>query len=258
MVDPSGRFAYVANVNSDDISRYTIAATTGALTAVGTVRTRSAPTSIALTRGTAPVTITPRFAYVANTFSHDISGYTINASSGALTPIPGSPFAAGAGTIPNSVTVDPSGRFAYAANSASTNILGNTLGYTINASSGALTPISGSPFAAGSQPESVTVDPSDRFVYVTNFGSNNISGYTITASSGALTPIPGSPFAAGTAPFSVTVDPSGRFTYVANQRSNNISGYTITASSGVLTPIAGSPFPAGVVLGGVITSGITQ
>src|SRR5882762_891761 len=81
--------------------------------------------------------------------------------------------------------------------------------------------------AAGTIPVSVTVDPFDRFTYVANFNSNNISGYTINASSGVLTPIPGSPFAADATPASVTVDPFGRFAYVANDVSNTISGYTI-------------------------------
>ena len=51
-----------------------------------------------------------QFTYVANQFSNDVSGYTINATTGALVPIAGSPFAAGA--APLSVVVDPTGRFA--------------------------------------------------------------------------------------------------------------------------------------------------
>jgi hypothetical protein len=37
----------------------------------------------------------PKFAYVANAGSNNVSGYTIDSTTGALTPIPGSPFAAG-------------------------------------------------------------------------------------------------------------------------------------------------------------------
>ena len=46
-----------------------------------------------------------QFAYVANQFSNDVSGYTINATTGALTPIFGSPFTASIG--PRSVTTTP-------------------------------------------------------------------------------------------------------------------------------------------------------
>ena len=38
-----------------------------------------------------------RFAYVTNYSSNNVSGYKINASSGALTPLAGSPFGAGTG-----------------------------------------------------------------------------------------------------------------------------------------------------------------
>ena len=132
-----------------------------------------------------------------------------------------------------------------------------TFGYTIDSTSGALTPISGSPFPSGESPSSVAVDPSGTFAYVANpgspspFGAGNVSGYTIDPTSGALTPIPGSPFPAGSVPASVAVDPSGRFAYVANSFAfvggNSVSGYTIDSTSGALTPIPGSPFPAGLV-----------
>ena len=131
--------------------------------------------------------------------------------------------------------------FVYVANAGSDNVSA----YTIDAASGALTPVAGSPFAAGSRPAEVAVDPSGKFVYVANQGSNNVSAYTIDATSGALTPVAGSPFAAGTAPVIVAVDPSGKFVYVTDQGSNNVSAYTIDAASGALTPVAGSPFAAG-------------
>jgi 6-phosphogluconolactonase (cycloisomerase 2 family) len=114
---------------------------------------------------------------------------------------------------------------------------------------GALTPVSGSPFAADSLPSSVTVDPSGKFAYVVNRGSNDVSAFTIDLSinptAGALTPVLGSPFATGAIPRSVAVDPSGRFAYVANSNSNNVSAFTINSATGALVPLPGSPFAAG-------------
>ena len=60
----------------------------------------------------------------------------------------------------------------------------NVSAYTINPGSGALTAVSGSPFAAGNAPNSVIVDPTGNFVYVANGGSNDVSGYTVDASRG--------------------------------------------------------------------------
>jgi DNA-binding beta-propeller fold protein YncE len=145
------------------------------------------------------------------------------------------------------VTVDPRGQFAYVANASSNNVSA----YTINGTTGALTPIPGSPFPTGLNPYSVTVDPTGQFAYVANANSNNVSAYTINGTTGALTPVAGSPFPAGSFPFSVTVDPMSQFAYVANCTSincsanSNVSAYTINGTTGALTPVAGSPFPAG-------------
>ncbi len=200
---------------------------------------------------------TPKFAYVANLCDScsrgNVSAYTINSSTGALRAVAGSPFAAG--FAPDSVTVDPSGRFAYVANfcvSANDCSVGSVSAYTINSSTGALRAVAGSPFAAGSGPGSVTVDPSGRFAYVANSGDNTVSAYDINSSTGALSAVAGSPFAAGITPHSVTVDPSGRFAYVANFcvsandcSVGSVSAYTINSSTGALSAVAGSPFAAG-------------
>jgi len=45
-VDPSGKFAYVVNSTSNDVSMYTINAVTGALTNAGTIGTGTQPISI--------------------------------------------------------------------------------------------------------------------------------------------------------------------------------------------------------------------
>ncbi|WP_225616734.1 beta-propeller fold lactonase family protein [Variovorax sp. 38R] len=81
-VDPTGRFAYVANLVSRTVSTYAIDPVTGALSplAVPTVATENAPHS---------VTVDPsgRFAYVANRGSNTLSAYAIDSHSGALSPL---------------------------------------------------------------------------------------------------------------------------------------------------------------------------
>jgi YVTN family beta-propeller protein len=143
---------------------------------------------------------TGKFAYVTNSGSATVSGYAIEPTAGALTPIKGSPFAAG--SRPVSVAVDPTAKFVYVTNAYAGMGSGNVSAYSIG-SDGALTPIPGSPFVAGSSPRSVAVDPAGKFAYVTNENSNTVSGYTIDPATGALTSVKGSPFAAGSGPFSV-------------------------------------------------------
>ena len=248
IADPSGKFLYTANSESNNISLFGIDANTGALTSMGTVASRASPSSIAMTKGTTPVTYTPKFAYSANWGSNDISAYTINAGSGALTQVNCGGGAAcnganfRAGTTPFSVTVDPAGRFAYVPNQGDSAVSA----YRIDATTGVLTQINcgggagcnGANFRAGSAPLSITIDPSGRFAYAANNASNFNSAYAIDATTGALTSI-------GTTnltltldyPYSVTVDPTGRFAYVANSGSADVSAYTINATTGALTQI---------------------
>jgi 6-phosphogluconolactonase (cycloisomerase 2 family) len=155
------------------------------------------------------VSTVPRFAYVSNPFTNDVSGFTVDASTGTLTPMPVTSFAAG--TTPRQVVVDPFGRFAYAVNSGSDDVSG----YTIDQNSGILSAIGS--FAAGTTPLGASVDPYGRFLYVVNSVSNNISAYSIDSNTGILSEIQGSPFDLkvdpANSPIHVVLDASGRFFY---------------------------------------------
>jgi hypothetical protein len=61
------------------------------------------------------------------------------------------------------------------------------------------------PYATGTNPFAIAIDPTGQFAYVANEGSNNVSAYTIDSTTGALSPMAGSPFAAGTGPSSVAI-----------------------------------------------------
>ncbi|HET9377948.1 MAG TPA: beta-propeller fold lactonase family protein [Chthoniobacterales bacterium] len=138
----------------------------------------------------------------------NIAGYRVS-NDGSLTPLPGSPFNLTGGHL----ALDPFGRFLYAAADAQN---GTVSVYRIRAH-GALQPVPGSPFSSGSFSISITTDPFGRFVYVANFGSQDISSYRVLEN-GALSPVPGSPFpilGAGE-PITVVVEHTGRFLYAAN------------------------------------------
>jgi YVTN family beta-propeller protein len=242
-VDPAGKFAYVAN-SGGSTSMYTIDATTGVLASIG-------PPVPLDDEFTDSVTVDPigRFAYVASSGDvwdidfGSVVAYTINPTTGALTPTTGGIIATGINGTPgffNSVAVDPSGKFAYAADGGACPQCEGSFGgsssvsmYTIDSTTGALTSIG--IITAGSVPDFVAVDPAGKFAYVTNYGSNEVSLYIIDATTGALASIGN--IAAGTGPFSVAVDPAGKFAYVVNFSSNDVSMYTINGTTGALTPI---------------------
>jgi len=219
--DPSGKFgkfAYVANSTSNNVSMYAINPTTGTLEPTGAVAAGTSPKSVT-------VDSSGKFAYVANSTSNNVSMYMINPTTGTLEPIG----TVTAGTSPKSVAVVPSGKFAYVANQGSNDISM----YAINPATGTLQPMG--TVAAGKAPSSVAVDLSGKFAYVADgFPDDNVSMYTINATTGALTST--GTIAAGNRPSSVAVDPSGKFTYVANcDDAGDVSMYIINATTGTLT-----------------------
>jgi 6-phosphogluconolactonase len=125
-----------------------------------------------------------------------ISAFTIDSSTGALTPVLGNPQPI---AVHGAISIDPMGRFLLVPGKTSVSV------YAIKTTTGALAAIDGSPFSAGTDPSVVSVDPKDRFVYVVNDGSANVSEFTLE-STGALTPLAGSPVPVGNNPgYMVTV-----------------------------------------------------
>jgi 6-phosphogluconolactonase (cycloisomerase 2 family) len=238
--------AFVANQSANNISAYTIEPNGRLVPVAGSpFSAGSSPNSVA-------VVPSGRFAYVADVIPGGVSGYSVS-QSGVVTPVPGSPFATPAGTA--FVTTDPSGQFLYALNcgaDCSGSGSGNIAAYNIDQQTGSLTPISGSPFAAGQWPYSLAVDPTGHFAYVANAGSGNVYSYSINSQSGALTQV-GKPVAAGTRPLSVVVEPWGQYVYTANTGSSNVSAFAINFD-GSLSAVTGSPFPAGEFTSGIAAS----
>ena len=199
---------------------------------------------MAITSGTAPVAYTPQFAYVANagppSGTNNISGYSINSSTGVLSAVSGSPFAES--FSPTSLVADPLTPYLYVTNKCSdlscTATSGSISAYVINSTAGSLSGILSSPFAAGTGPLAAAIDPSGRFAYAVNNTDNTLSAYTINSVTGSLTPITGSPFSAGLSPQSVVIDSTGLFLYVLNSCSDtscvtgSISAYTIAPDTG--------------------------
>ena len=189
-VNPAGTVAYTANTNDGTVSAYAINPNTGALSSGMPYLTGGQdPFSMAIDP-------TGKFAYVANIGVKNngigVTAFGIGAV-GALTQLVGSPYSAlPAGVVPTTVTVDPSGKFVLVANNDSTISV-----FTMDANTGALTPVASSPFAeGGTSPWSITADPSGNFIYIANAGGG-VSAFGFDASTGALTPVTGSPVCSG-------------------------------------------------------------
>ncbi|MFP5277555.1 MAG: lactonase family protein [Acidobacteriota bacterium] len=113
-------------------------------------------------------------------------------------------------------------------------------------SNGALTPAAGSPYQAGVKPSDVASDATNRFVYVTDFASNQLIGYLIRPGE-VLNFMVNGPFRTGYEPASVTIDPRAMYIYVANELQNSITGYVIATKTG--TPSVTASTTGGAALG---------
>jgi 6-phosphogluconolactonase (cycloisomerase 2 family) len=107
-------------------------------------------------------------------------------------------------------------------------------GYAVG-SGGALTPTAGSPYQAGVKPTALATDPTNRFVYATDYASNDLIGYTVQSGSG-LNFLVNGPFKTGNEPSSIVVDPRGIYIFLANALDSTVSGYSIALPTG--TPSA--------------------
>jgi len=234
-IDPLGKFAYVANLYSKDVSTYIIDPSTGVLTALGKTALGAAAWSI---------TVDPsgRFAYLANSLGNDVLMYAVDLNTGALTSIGSTvpetgplqtPYAG-----PVSVTVDPLGRFAYVSIQGDGGDMsdGSVSVYIVNPKTGVLTftgravgSCGASPSVCG--PASVAIDHSGQFAIAVG-GYGGVSLYTINATTGLLTSVDTANAGDSRA---VALDPTGNFAYVANFNSNDVSTYAIDVGTGTLT-----------------------
>jgi 6-phosphogluconolactonase (cycloisomerase 2 family) len=240
--DPSGKFLFVANAQSNNISAFSIDQTTGSLTPVpgSPFATGNGPASLAVDAG-------GKYLYVANSGDGNISGYSMDGSTGTLAPLGGFPVATGSN--PKAMATDAGG-FVYVVNGGSDSLSI----FQVNAGTGALSAVTGSPFSTGHEPSAVAEYNPGNFIYVTNQGSNSISGFTHDAG-GNFSALTGSPFplyttapsCPGDQPLGLAVDPQVPFAFLSVKQSLgtcsavSMEAYQIDKVSGMLRNAVSSP-----------------
>jgi 6-phosphogluconolactonase (cycloisomerase 2 family) len=279
---PSGAFLYVLGSAAGAVSAFAVDQASGALAPVpGSPFTLVPGGNAALPA----LYMDPsgRFLYVQQSGTSAYFGYAIHPVSGALTPIPGSPFLAPAGSA--SLGFDPLDRYAY---TISGGVAGSTA-FTLDSVTGALTQV-GTPvvtngsgtvptgvvhpsgalvyasFAGGpiyalkvdlatgqlqnagvvaaGAPRFPRIDANGRFLYVA--AGNDVAGFAIAAVTGVLAPIPGSPFAAGLPTENFDIDPTGTYLYAPTVGGQGLLvGFAIDPTTGALTTVPGTPIPFG-------------
>jgi 6-phosphogluconolactonase len=247
---PSKKFLYAVNSAADTISIFKVASD-GTLTLTGTpAQAGNGPYAAAIDPTGTYLLVTNAFG--SNGSGGDVSVYSIDAGSGALSEVGGSPFRAN--SHPAEILITPAGNSVYVTNPG----IGMVTAFSF--ANGILTQLHTSPVFSGLGATGLAVDASGRFLYVANptapnappytSTNGNISGFDIDPNSGALTKILGSPFTAtgGSGPTQLAIDPGGKFVYATTPgSSDSIWCFTIDSTTGQLTAVPSSPFslPAG-------------
>ena len=180
-----------------------------------------------------------------------IASFSIDSATGALSPFPGSPVSTmiSARNIPGNVSgymaIDPTGKFLYVSYVVIANGVteGGVAAFSIDANSGALTAVPGSPFSVGGSPTAAAIDASGRFVIVSiipEAPGNCLDVFSIDSSTGALASVTGSPFGPAVCGF-VAADPSEPLVYAAGGSATGppmVFALSIDQTTGALAPIS--------------------
>ncbi len=236
--DSAGKFLFVCGANNDEVQVLSINQTSGALAPVGTFATAGFAAQ-ATTDGLG------KYLYVtAGNLGSTVDVYAIS-STGLLTRIAGSPFPISIATLRS----EPTGKFLLGVTGDGAN---NGVGtpdnhvyvFSIDQSTGALSQVSGSPFATTSIPGDLAVHPNGTLVYTFDNvvsgptpGPTPIEGFQLDTSSGQLTALAGSPFQGMVAPHGF-FDQSGAFLFL--HPSDKIEVASVDSTTGALIAI-GSP-----------------
>jgi 6-phosphogluconolactonase len=201
------------------------------------------PTTTYNTTGSFPTAaaIDPAGKFLFVTFTYQNGFTTAQPGPGGITVYPinsdnslGTPRSVNVGRNPVGIAATGSYVYVTEQDSATTQ---NLMGFSVNSSTGALTPLPGvtinptnvpsTGFASGTAPWGVIADKNAAHLYVTDQAGNTLIGYSIAAN-GVPTQIGSAP--AGVGPAGLTIDATGKYLYLANTGDGTIGGYTFGSS----------------------------
>jgi 6-phosphogluconolactonase (cycloisomerase 2 family) len=246
---PNGRFVYVINQLDSTVQEF-------AVQSDGTLVSKNV---YPLSGGTTPtaVAIDPQGAFLYVTFTYQtgfsatkpgpggVAIFLVNADNSL-----GTQTTQVVGNNPVGVTVSYFNHYVYVLDQEP-EPNATVLGFSQNASTGALTPVTGTTiataggktvatgYAAGVVPSAIAEEPTSRFLYVTDEAANQLIGYTVQ-SNGALVPMINGPFQTGLFPIDLTIDPEGTLIYVVNYNANTVQGYAIDLRTGTASGAVGA------------------
>jgi 6-phosphogluconolactonase (cycloisomerase 2 family) len=261
LASPTADFLYAISGLPATVMAFAIDSATGA---------PSQTSSVQVTDDVRGATITPdgRYLYV-DSFGgpSELTGYSLNAVTGALSLVPGSPLDVtqvfGFGFDAGSVIVDPTGKYLYAGNQYVGKFDSQccVVAFSIDAASGLLRLIPGprgSMFDLGGSYGAGQFAASGRFL-IADISASGVAGQcalavlSIDPATGALAS-PDPPF--GSICGRVAADPSGAWVYVGgdwNDAGRGVLVYLVDQATGALTHLGEAPLPGMGVISMALT-----
>jgi 6-phosphogluconolactonase len=253
-VDPTGRYALVANYGDGVVTALPIAADGHVQPATSVVQQEGS--SVVAGRQDGPhahmIRVTPDGRYVLATDlgADRIFVYRLDLESGLLESNDAGPASAASspGTGPRHFAFAPDGRSLYAINELASSLTA----WAWDAEWGSLSQIETvsmlpEGFAGDNSGAEVVVSPDGRFVYASNRGHDSIA---IFAAGGDGLTLVGHEPTQGKSPRGFNLDPTGSWLLVANQRSDSIVIFRRDTDTGLLSAtdqVVHSPTPVAIV-----------
>lgn len=232
-------FVYVSNAQDGNIDAYIMDTSTGALTPIG----KAEAAKLVM-----PMTVSPSKKYlyaVIRSQPTRVLTYAIDPATGALTQKASAP-------LPDSmpyVSTDHTGRYLFTASYGGDKLAVSPIGENGLAEAEAIQVI-----ATGRNAHAILPDRSNKFVYATTLGANQVLQFIFDSKTGKLTanePAAVSP-EAGHGPRHMAFSPDNKNLYVLNELSGHVTQYAVDTGKGTLTlveSISSVPGEAGLVWG---------
>ncbi|WP_050515686.1 lactonase family protein [Dickeya undicola] len=213
---------YVSAAGDGEIRAYTLNTQNGQLTATG---------AVAAGAQVMPMALSPdkHHLYAAvRSKPYTLAGYAIDRKTGALSP-------AGTAPLPDSmayISTDRTGRWLLSASYG-----GNKVAVSPIAADGSVGAEAVQVVPTGKNAHSIITDYQNRFVLVSNLGSDQLLQFRFNAKTGQLTPNTPAELAlpAGNGPRHLVWAPDHRTLYVSNELSGKVARLTLNKTTGLLT-----------------------
>jgi 6-phosphogluconolactonase len=231
-------YVYVSNADSKDITVLSLNAANGDL---AIIETATVATGGPATPGSMPLAISPnkKFLYAALRFEpYTVVSFAIDAKTGKLQQL-------GTAPLPDSmayIATDRTGKHLLSASYG-----GHKLSVSPIGAQGTVMP-NATVIPTGKNAHAVLTDPSNKYLFATNLGSDAILQRKFNAATGAVSD--NAPAAVitkpGSGPRHFVFHPNGKFFYLLNELDASLNAYTYNAGKGTLGEIQSvSTLPAG-------------